>query len=372
MKILLDPNVFMIQKFGGISRLYSELWKHYKQIKDIQVHCPLIYSNNLHLAELELAKKNWLSKLMQNDFRGKFRLQLLLNRLMYGKTKQFLNQKKVDVFVPTYYDPYFISSLGPIPFVLTVYDMIHELLPQYFLHDKTTVSQKRELILKATYIVAISQQTKNDILRIYPDIDANKIQVVHLAQSIDTEAYIKATVLNEKYILFIGNRKGYKNFSFMIRAIAPLLIKYKKQLLCAGGNFFDTDELELIKELTVEKYVSQKSFADSELPYLYKNALAFIFPSQYEGFGIPLLEAMKCRCPVLASDIGCFREVAQDAAIYFDLNDTQSLSKQLELLMNDPLLQTNMVSKGNKRVNEFSWEKTSGKYLEVLQKCLNG
>ncbi|MGY0039758.1 glycosyltransferase [Pedobacter sp. NJ-S-72] len=153
-------------------------------------------------------------------------------------------------------------------------------------------------------------------MRIYPNIPAEKIDIVYLAHTIKTEVQTEVQT-PENYILFIGNRTVYKNFIFFLKAVVPIL-KNRKDLfiLCAGGNDFNEEETQLISESGVGDQLIQRNFKDSELADYYKKALCFVFPSEYEGFGIPVLEAMACGCPVVLTNHSSFPEVAGDAGIY--------------------------------------------------------
>ena len=130
------------------------------------------------------------------------------------KTKKKLDSGKFDVFLPTYYDPYFLDHLNGRPFILTVYDMIHEIFSEHFAAYAKTICQKKVLIEKADRIIAISKQTKNDILKFYPDVPPEKVAVVYLSQTIIENGTSIASELPANFILFVGNRDAYKNFSF--------------------------------------------------------------------------------------------------------------------------------------------------------------
>lgn len=372
MKILLDPQIFLTQKFGGISRLFVELWKYSLQRRDISFECPLIYSENLHLADSGLAPGNIFKILHDVQFRGVGRIKDKLKSVATRRTIKRLKKGDFDIFVPTYYDPYFLEYIGSKPFVLTVYDMIHEMLPQYFIADKKTVFHKKELLGKASVAVAISEHTKNDILNIYPELDAGKIKVIHLAQSMRDEDEIPIVPLPENYILFVGNRANYKNFNFFTETIASLLKNdHSLFLVCAGGGKFTKQENDFLQTLGIHEKVIQKNYTDNELPAFYRSAKVFVFPSEYEGFGIPTLEAMKCGCPVLLANSSCLPEIGGDAAAYFRLNDPSSLLKALTDIINNEKLRSEMIEKGFQRENEFSWSKTADAYFDTFKQLLN-
>lgn len=372
MNILVDPQTFNEQKFGGISRYHTELYLEYKQRMDIQITCPILFSDNLHLNEASLfcSFRNTLfgSKLIPKFIRKK--IAKLYKKKNIKRAIEFIEKGDFDVLMATYYDPYFIEALGNKPFVLTLHDMIHELFPQYFAGDLNTIKNKKILLEKATKVIAVSQNTKNDILKIYPHIDGNKIQVVHLAPSIITSKGTKVN-LPADYILFIGNRKYYKNFIFFLKAVAPILHLYPKLfVVAAGGNKFTKEELQWIKKLDITSQILQQNFADSELATYYSKAKCFVFPSEYEGFGIPVLESMVCGCPVVLANHSSFPEVAGEAGVYFELNNELDLTNKILSLVENTDFREKHIQLGLQQVKKFSWKKTADNCLDVYNKAI--
>jgi glycosyltransferase involved in cell wall biosynthesis len=369
MRILLDPQIFFLQRYGGISRYYTEMYRLLKNDRQINIKCPLLVTENLHLRHYNLHPKliPFLSKI-----KGMSRF-LAFDKIEKSKkiTKQILEKKRADVFIPTYYDTYFLSSIGNIPFVVTVYDMIHELLPEHFKNDINTVPNKKKLIEQATGVIAISENTKRDILKVYPHIDANKIHVVYLSQSINTEKIKMSNKVEEKYVLFVGVRAAYKNFDFFLKATARWLLKNEMRLYCLGGGEFNKEELLLMESLGISNNATQIEFKDNELAVYYTNAFAFVFPSAYEGFGIPVLESMACGCPVILPNTSSFPEVAEDAGIYFELNNASSLVEKLQDLLTDDNLRQEKINLGFKQEKKFSWERTKRECLEVYKKAMS-
>lgn len=370
MKILLDPQAYNMQTFGGISRYHTEVLVELRKM-GVEIECPIVYSDNLHLKEYGLFD-NFRNRMAHNKLFPKFLRKKFIKKFRKNNiklTKKALAKQDFDVFVSTYYDPYFLENLGEKPFVLTLHDMIHDLFPQYFTRDKYTVSRKKLLLEKATRVIAVSENTKRDILKFYPHIDADKIDVVYLSQSIDTAAKVKVS-LPEKYILFVGNRTIYKNFNFFIEAVAPL-VKADSNLfiVAAGGNGWIPEELELLQKLGIENQVIQQNFEDNELASYYAQAQCFVFPSEYEGFGIPVLEAMACGCPVVLAHHSSFPEVAGDAGVYFELHNASDLKAKVQQLLEDASIRQDYSQKGIDRAAQFSWHKTALGCLESYQKA---
>ena len=367
MKVLLDPQIFSSQKFGGISRLFVEVWKRSIDHEQIEIECPLLYSENYHLNESGLEPRNIFNVLHHLNLKGTGRIKDLLKRYSINNTKRKLKSQRFDVFLSTYYDTYFLDHINKKPFILTVYDMIHEIYPEYFTSDTKTIVQKKILIEKADRIIAISKQTKKDLLRFYPAISPEKIDVVYLSQSI-IDNNSETIQLPKKFLLFVGNRGAYKNFRLFVETAAPFLkADPSLYIVCAGGGKLSVKEAEMLQELNISNKVIQKDYKDSELASFYKAAKVFVFPSAYEGFGIPTLEAMKCGCPVILANSSCLPEVGGNAVMYFESGDKSSLANAINKGLKEECLRDELIEKGFKQVNEFSWEKTAEGYFNMIK-----
>ncbi len=369
MKILYDHQIFVYQEFGGISRYFYELMNAFEKDKDIRFDLSLAYSNNHYIKNARFVKSRPFFK--TRNFRLKNRFLHYVN--MRGERKLLLG-KDYDVFHPTYFNPYFLEYLGDKPFVLTIYDMVYELFPHIFSHRDKTGVYKKLLTPMATKIIAISENTKRDIIKLF-GIKEDKIEVIYLANPLAAGAIEKrkgaVSDLPQKYLLFVGNRRVYKNFDTFIESISSLLQDDKDlHLLCAGGGTFTPSEIAGLEKLGVMKKVTQRSFDDNQLAQFYLNAVAFVFPSLYEGFGIPVLEAFSCGCPVIASNISSLPEVAGNAAEYFDPADTMSILSAVKKVVRDHNLRSELKDRGYERLKGFSWEKTANNTKNLYQSIL--
>lgn len=389
MNILYDHQIFETQQFGGISRYFYELWRH-AEIAGFAAQIEIHYGRSFYLREAAEFRETfqdfedpWKIFLERVNPPGKQMLLRIKQRLVPGKPwKPILKAKnrlaaleqlahnKYDLFHPTYYDPYFLDTLKDRPFVLTVFDMIHERYPEYFIKLTDFVSRhKQQLCQAATRIIAISEQTKGDLVTFF-QIEPDKIEVVHLANSLVPSHDTPEIDLPETYLLFTGSRTIYKNFYFLVRAIADILQDNNIRLVCSGKNF-SAAERQFFESLGVQHHIRHISADDAVLASLYQHALAFIFPSLYEGFGIPVLEAFACGCPAILSHTSSLPEVGGDAAVYFEPKDVRSIQEAIAHVIFHDEVRHDLISRGYERLKLFSWETTARKTAEVYKKALN-
>jgi glycosyltransferase involved in cell wall biosynthesis len=364
MRILFDDQIFSLQRFGGISRYFVELIVRLNSTLGVKAELPLIYSDNQHSIEKKLAFIN--RPFREYNLPGKFRLHELLIALTKKNVRRSVSAGKYDIFHPTYYSREFLSRLPKgKPFVLTVYDLTHErIFPDY---KKDVAADKKELLEKASAIIAISENTKKDIVEIYK-IPEEKISAIHLSTSVTSDDFEIVEGLPERYVLFVGSRGGYKSFTFFVEAIMELLQKDKSlKIVCAGGGVFIDTEIQFLKEKNIESRILQIPVNDRRLSYLYQKALMFVFPSLYEGFGIPVLEAFACGCPCVLSNSSSLPEVGGEAAAYFTPSSKQSLFERIKDLLDDETKRQELVFKGMQRVKQFSWDKMAEETMKVYK-----
>lgn len=382
MKILYDYQIFFSQNYGGISKCFAELISHLP--KNVDSIIGIKESNNIYLKELGLVPGlkplHWTSDNFIFPFYSKIQKKLLdwSSFISFFKTPYNINKnysiellKKgdFDVFHPTDFEDYYLPYIQGKPFIFTIHDMIPELMginPNVF-----QCRQKRLLAKKATHIIAVSENTKSDIMKIL-DIPEEKISVIYHAA--DTYSNFSCDVrkknrLPQKYFLYVGGRNSYKSFQKYLMHVATFFNENKDVYLICSGNPFNKDELKLIDRLGLNGQIKSIFFSTEELMYAYANAIAFVFPSQYEGFGIPILEALAMKCPVLLNNASCFPEIAQNSAIYFNLDDSESCTHALEYIYNlSPIERSQLILNGTERAKFFSWEKSARQLTEVYKK----
>ncbi len=356
MKVLFDYQGF-IQHVGGVSRYHIELIKHFSP--NVQSILPPIFSNNIYLKDIGVKQINPFlrkrhSKFIENVYKS-------LNQLL---DICYLEKGNYDIFHPTFLNPYYISHVKGKPTVITIHDLIHEKMERF---DSEIVKKKREKVLKkADAIIAISEQTKDDLLHFY-DVDENKIKVIY--HGIDSTPIVNndTPLCQKPYLLYIGTRQYHKNFMTFIKAFAK--INRDLFLVCTGKPFND-EEKALIKNLRIENKVIQRFVSDRDLNNLLCHAIAFVYPSLMEGFGLPILEAYRCGCPCIISDIKCFREVAGDAAMYFNPESVDDMADVINHTIEDIDILNSLKEKTAQRIKLFTLDKTAHETEKVYQSLM--
>lgn len=386
MKVLYDFQTFYYQNFGGISRCFAELISHLPE--EVIAKIGVKESDNVYLKELglvaDLQPLHWTRNnfILPFYFKGQGKLLTFCNRLKFLNTPYNLNKNYTiellqkgdfDIFHPTYFDDYYLPYLEKKPFVLTIHDMIPELFVK---GDNYQSNKKRKLVEKATHIVAVSENTKRDIVDILK-VPEEKITVIYHAVNnsfnqkfFDNINYDKLH-LPSRYILYVGLRNSYKSFSFYLKQTASFFRENRDIYLLCTGSSFTKKEKELIVELGLEKQLRTIFLSTDELMYVYTKAIAFVYPSRYEGFGIPILEAYAMNCPVLLNNASCFPEIARDAALFFNLDDKESCLDTLKKVCNLTTEERKtLIDKGAERLNDFSWEKSARQLVDVYKKVI--
>ncbi|GAB3793502.1 glycosyltransferase family 1 protein [Spirosoma humi] len=333
--------------------------------KDHDAYVSLLWSNNVHLKDYDLSKYSY-------PFPKKHRLLQSTNQLINITEATF---RSYDIYHATYFNDFLKSYIRSKPFVTTFYDMIYERLSHKFLelsNDNVIVSRKKKIAHTADHLIAISHSTKQDMVDIL-GIAPEKITVIYLGSSFkpNSETLLNhIPIVNQPYILFVGNRGGYKNFIPFLQAISSLLIKYGVKLVCAGGGAFSTAEVTLIRSLYLNGLVEQIPINDVILQRLYRGAITFVFPSLYEGFGIPVLEAFSCNCPCVLSNTSSLPEVAGKAAVYIDPANVDSMRCSVENVILDDNLRKELIQEGQRQLALFSWQRTVDETLTLYKTLL--
>lgn len=351
MRVLIDPQIFGHQIRGGISRYVMEVFLGFQKSKKVNVFLPLFFSKNIYAIN-----NNKYLRILNLFVDANSAKNLSINRFLNNIYLRFF---RIDVFIPSFYDVYFFRHLKNKKLVVTIHDMIHEKFPEFIPFSEKVISNKKNLIHRADLIIAVSNNTKKDILEVYPEIDKNKIKVIYSGNSLSRDITVNVDSLGKKsrkYFLFIGLRNSYKNFNWMIEALSPVLKKNNLHLYCVGGGDFSEEENILLKHLGLFDLVIKQEASDFELIQLYNNSEALIMPSLYEGFGFPIIEAMSNGCPVILNTNSCFPEIAGNAGCYYTSENIQSFQQAVLKLISNGSYRAELVNNGFENAKKFTWE----------------
>jgi glycosyltransferase involved in cell wall biosynthesis len=362
LRVFYDHQKFSTQKYGGISRYFASLVDAIKHTDDFEYTLGVYYSTNHYLHQKPWFLNNIIAESLLESEHG--RKIYLLNEQY---CKLILGKNKFDIFHPTYYDPYFLDKLKK-PLVTTIHDMTYERLPEYFWANDPLTFHKRLSVEHADKIIAISETTKRDLLE-YTTAREDQIEVVYHGIDIDVPLSFAAIPdIPKDYLLYVGDRSGYKNFYLFLNAFSKIKDKFPGlTVILTGGGKLGIADVELIKRLKIGDRVQHLNATDEELNTLYRNALLFVYPSLHEGFGLPILEAFKAQCPLLLSDTECFREVAADAAAFFDPYDLDHLIHAITTLITNETVRKDLIDKGNARLKHFPIQKSTDETLAVYR-----
>jgi glycosyltransferase involved in cell wall biosynthesis len=364
-KVFYDHQKFSTQKYGGISRYFANLLEAIKDADEFEYILGVYYSTNHYVRQKPWFLDNLLAeRLLKSEHSGK------IFKINEQYSKHILWKNNFDIFHPTYYDPYFLGKLHK-PLVTTIHDMTYERLPEYFWANDPLTCHKRLSVERADKIIAISDTTKNDLLY-YTNARPEQIRVVYHGIDCEKPLYFAPMPgLPEEYLLYVGDRSGYKNFYLFMNAYSKIQKRFPDlQVILAGGGRLGIADLELIKRLKIGDNVRHIGATDEELNTLYQKALFFVYPSLHEGFGLPILESFKAQCPILLSDTECFREIAGDAAEFFNPHDLDHLVHAITDMVTSESKRKELVLKGNARILNFPIKKSTDETLAVYKELV--
>lgn len=354
MKIIIDNIIFSLQKSGGISIVWKEFLRR-------------IITNNffeLQIIEFKNARNNFFRKQLSienNKIQTKKSIFLFIRRYFDTNTD---TSKKI-IFHSSYYR---LAKGKNVINITTVHDFTYEF---YFggLSRKIHSWQKRRAIKKSNGIICISQSTKRDLLHFYPNTSENKIRVIYNGvdesfKKIDiNKPFDKKHFFNDfEYAIYVGDHKSkYKNFEVAVKACQ---LKEMKLLIVGGGKLSRKEIIFLDHTLGVKNYKSILNVTSEDLNQYYNRAYCLLYPTVYEGFGIPVVEAQKAGCPVIATYSSSIPEVIADTFLTIENPTPEKVAKKMEYLKLHSKERENVVKLGIEKSFLFSWDKT---YLETIE-----
>jgi alpha-1,3-rhamnosyl/mannosyltransferase len=283
-----------------------------------------------------------------------------------------------------YHSAYYLMPYAPsVPSIVTCYDLIPLIYPQYFTATQRLIFRTAHWLALRTARVtlAISEATKNDLVRFFY-VDPQRIVVTPLAAAphfqlpphVEINRVRQQYALPDRYVLYFGSNKPHKNVPRLVEAFAALRIRDQRSgigLVIAGHwDQRYPEAKQAVEQLNLKDRVRFIGpVEDDDLPAVYGGAELFVFPSEYEGFGLPVLEAMACGVPVVCSNRSSLPEVAGDAALLCDPHDVESLARTIERALTDRALRSTLQQSGLARTAEYSWEQTARSTLEAYRAC---
>lgn len=349
---------------------------------------------------LQLGKQNsgvqyyteYLLKALQQIKSLDFEFDILKNDNINGKGGSSLKRIIFEVFLlkfyikkkhfDLYHSPHYIlPNRFKIPAVVTIHDLITLDFPELCKYQSVFYFNFffKKTIRNANIIIAVSHIVKKDIIRHF-NVDAHKIRVIHLGidpifkNTLDFDLAIKYR-LPEKYILFVGNIEGKKNLTRLLLAFNELINQNKiehKLVLVGKKGWKNKSVYKTISKYNLKPYILFTGYVPKkDLPAIYSMSDLFVFPSIYEGFGIPPLEAMACGIPVIVSNQGASPEICGDACLLVNPYDIHEMAKSIEILLNNKELRQNKINLGLERVKQFNWEKTAKETLKIYEEAIN-
>lgn len=350
--VIYDYQAFSLQRFGGISRYFCELAARINGYHEWQARIVAPVHYNLHLRNVAVPKTG-------------YHIRLRLGRLAkaYRAINRSLSPRLMSAFSPalvhrTYYEE--TARHRGVPMVVTVFDMIHELFADQFSPSDPTSANKRLSVASADHVLCISHSTARDLTRLF-GVPPGKISVTHLGYS---ESFSSPPPAEETpphirpYVLYVGHRTGYKNFEAALRAYAASSRLVREfDFLVFGGPSLSPLEHAFAQKLGLRSdALRQLGGNDAELARAYRHARTFVYPSLYEGFGIPPLEAMAAGAVVASANTSSLPEVVGDAAITFDPTDIDQIRNAVESACFDEDRRLRLVASSKERIRQFSWE----------------
>ena len=292
-------------------------------------------------------------------------------------------RKSVDIYLAT--ASYIIASLlfiKKIKVILTVHDLVAFLFPDQ--HDmKARIIEKitwKFAFKNSTKIICPSQNTKKDLERLFPYLKSKTVFIPEAARETfrilpkddeKREIILSKYHIPKKYILNIGTLSPRKNLLKLLKAytLLPVELKSIYSLVFVGGKGWYYQEIfDTVKKLNLEHNVFFAGYVDDfDLPYILERATAFIYPSKYEGFGLPLLEAMACGVPVISSNTPALLEVAEGVCEIVDRKDILDISRGMKKVLLDEKYREDLVQKGLQRVKEYSWDKVAQETFKIIE-----
>lgn len=347
-QIFLDNIVYSIQKYGGATTYWKELQKYFIELEDVKIITQATNEYN------ETTRKD----------------KFIFENILPPSILRYLPLTKRLPAKSLYHASYYRTCLQKnVTNIFTVHDFTHykgyaSKFPRKLVH----ITLNSLGLRNADGIICISENTKRDLMYYFPQIKEDMIRVIYHGvsddffplQGMDDNAFISSLKLDSPFVVFVGKRQGYKKFSILPEALKKT---DNIKLVIVGGGALTSPEIEELENTIPGRYIKIDNINNGDLNILYNRAFALIYPSIYEGFGFPVVEAMKAGCPVITTNLSSIPEVGGDAALMLNEVSSQALFEQMEFLRN-PDARASLINKGFIQSKKFTWKKC---FSETLQ-----
>lgn len=356
LRVAFDHQVFATQAHGGISRYFAALAVALGPVGiEARIVAPLHVNHDLGrlppslVTGFRLADGDWARRASRiaGDRLGALALATFRPAVVHQ----------------TYYPAR--PAGGRYPIVTTVHDMIHELFPASFEPGDPTAARKAAAIARADHVICVSEATARDLVALHPAAAAKVSVVPHGFAPFAGRPV--APRHPRPYLFFLGHRHGYKNFAGLVAALAVTPTLRDFDLVAVGGGSFTATELAAIADTGLGGRVHHRAADDAQLAGWMRGAAAFVYPSLYEGFGFPLLEAMAAGTPVIALAGGAVSETCGDAARLVPRGDPEALGDAIAGVVLSPSTPAQLIAAGERRVAQFDWQRCAALTAEIYR-----
>ncbi len=358
MRILYDHQMFALQRYGGITRVFVELARRLSA----ESECRVAWYRGYHQDAYDVS-----------DFRPRLDRYLAFDRPPFGLrtwSRERINWhafrlfsravwRPYDVYHPSFYDARVAAQPRARRLAVTVYDMIAERLLADQRKLQPVIEGKRRLVERADVVFVISDSTRRDAIELL-GVEPERTRLAYPASDLGsvTPAALPPALSERPFVLYVGPRTKYKNFALLQSAFArDAWLRGNLRVVAVGGSgdFLVPERRALADDGLLDQFIHVDG-NDALLAGLYRRAVALVYPSRYEGFGIPPLEAMQCGCPVICAPTTSLPEVVGDAALFFEQDTADDLAHQIRRIAENSILRATLIARGEAQARRFSWD----------------